>query len=655
MLIKLELPTNKEELAKMVSNYNPDRATKERTQQVMKHYQHGWDLMQSPYEEFNDRTVIDYQNDSQKAFNSYVPPASDDPDEAWRANTIRPITRNKVVSMAAHLTASTLFPKVFAQNKNDKEDKEAASVMRDLMEWAGDQSNYSQKFLYTVIAMLVNPAAIIHTEYRQVMRTMKEIQEDGSWTEKEMVDELVSGFQNNIVPIDELYISNVYEHDIQKQPFLIWRRIIDFDIAYYKYGDNEKFKEYVKPGIQHVFTEEDDTFYEQYDEELTDNLVEEVIYYNQLEDLELIYVNGVLLDHPEQPLRRQDKKYPFAKTGFELIDEGRFFYYRSLVDKLADDQNIADVMWNMILDGTFMQLMPPTAVFGEEDVDASVVVPGTVTRFKADTKLQSINPVQNFNAAYNALEKIEANFAESSQSAMASGVPSTGIETAFETARVEQNARTVLGLSGKMVGFFVKEWGELMVGNILQFLTIGEVMELTSPNNALKFRNFVLPEKEEAGKKVGHRIEFDDNSGYGDKLEESLKLLEQQEKEGDVKITKVNPKLFRELKYLIRVNPDFKAPESEAVKKAFNLEAYDRAIQNPVLDPEKVTREFLLSSYDQSKDSPDDFVMRKTENQDILAQAAKAAGGASGVIGQATPETDLATVMGGRANANTVV
>ncbi|MBT7915269.1 hypothetical protein HN588_15330 [Candidatus Bathyarchaeota archaeon] len=37
--------------------------------------------------------------------------------------------------------------------------------------------------------------------------------------------------------------------------------------------------------------------------------------------------------------------------------------------------------------------------------------------------------------------------------------------------------------------------------------------------------------------------------------------------------------------------------QSDAVKKALSLEAYDRLIQNPIVDPKAVTADFLIDSY----------------------------------------------------------
>ena len=189
-----------------VSAYMPNEETKEITAKVLADYQHGSLLLTRPRPEFNDRSVIDEVNENQKAFNSYVPPRSEDPDESWRAQTIRPLTRNKLISISAHVTASTLYPNVFAQNRNDEEDVAASIVMRDLVEWIIDNSNYAKSFLQAVISALVDPAVIVGVGFYEVMRTVRKKLQSGGYSEKEIIDEALSGFQVNLVRCTELLI-----------------------------------------------------------------------------------------------------------------------------------------------------------------------------------------------------------------------------------------------------------------------------------------------------------------------------------------------------------------------------------------------------------------------------------------------------------------
>jgi hypothetical protein len=174
----------------------------------------------------------------------------------------------------------------------------------------------------------------------------------------------------------------------------------------------------------------------------------------------------------------------------------------------------------------------------------------------------------------------------------------------------------MLGLFGKMIGFLVKDFGELRMSDILQFLTVGEVAELTSDATNLKFKSFILPGKSVDGKTKTRKIDFsmdlpDDPTPEVDYDKMEFDLLDQEGgMDGKMRIYKVNPTLFRKLKYKVKVTPDVVTPSSENVKKAMNLEEYDRAIANPLLDQEAVTRELLLGSYDATKDDPDRFISK---------------------------------------------
>jgi len=78
------------------------------------------------------------------------------------------------------------------------------------------------------------------------------------------------------------------------------------------------------------------------------------------------------------------------------------------------------------------------------------------------------------------------------------------------------------------------------------------------------------------------------------------------------------------------------------LKKAFNLELYDRAINNPMVDQLAVTRDFLFGSYDQSRDRADEYMQEPQEQRSGLAQQAGIA------PNQTTPLVEQLTGVGRR-------
>lgn len=639
---------------KNVSDYQPPVEVRELTMRVRDDYQTGDDILNRPFREFNDKSVIQRMDLDQKAFNSYVDPMSGDPEESWRYNGVRPLTRNKIISIAAHVTAALIYPKVFAQNTNDKEDKAAASVMRDLIEWNIQNSDYELSFLYAVISALTNPAVILQEEFSEVMETIKVKSENGV-SYQEIIDDVFSGFQMHIVPVDEFLITNPYEFHLQRQKSVIRRRFINYSEAEARYGDHENFK-YVKPGVRTLYDDESGSFYDQKDDSLED-LCEEVIFYNRTEDLEVPFVNGIYhgdenVDH--NMIKHRDQKgrpkYPFAKSGYEPIDEKRFFYYKSAVFKLANEQDVLDRMWRMAMDGTFLDTMPPVIISGDDQVDTGVVFPGQTTGFSKDTKATPLR-VANPNSAFNAIQGIEQSASESSQDPSRAGLSQPGSQTAFETARIESNARTQLGLFGKMVAALVKDFGFLMIHDIIRYQTVGEAEEMMSGEIRMKFRSFVLPEQIENGKKVSKSIIFTDEfMGRTPTMQDSFNLLEEQGgPDADKKLYKVNPHLFSRLSFMITVDPDTLMPRNEAFEKAMNLEAYDRMILDPYTNKQAVSQDFLVETF--AKGDSDRYMLSSEKlmgmNLDEAATPQRPVGGGntSELVSQATGSNSVKSLM----------
>ncbi len=602
------------------STYAPDQEVIDLSQSIINDFALGDMTMRKPRREWNDMATIDRMTIDQMAFNTYQPNDGDSPqgDEisSWRSNAVRPVVRNKVISIAAHATARLVFPKIFAYDETSDEQKDAALVMEDLMEWAADQSDYSKTSLYATISALVNPASIVYTEYSETYRTVKRgKKDDGTYETEDILDEEFSGFQDTIVPVDELYIQNFYEHDLQKQGFLIWRRVIPYSTAQSKYNSFENFK-YVRPGVQVIYNDANQTFYEVYDSNMRQYDVEEVIYWNRNKDLKIVMLNGVMITDVDNPNPRNDKRYPFMKFGYELIDEGKCFYYKSLVFKMGPDAKIVNSLYPMIIDGTYLNIMPPMVVTGSEIVGSDVIVPGAVTTITDEgSTLTAIQTATNLKQGFDTLRVVEQSTDESSQSPISQGQQTTNTNTtAYEISRLEQNASTVLGLFIQMRGIFVKDYGTLRLSDILQYMTVAQVENLEEGSLDLVYKTFLLPQKQAKGSTKARKLIFDQtlpSEPITEEQHESLSFDTLENEDDETELYRINPELFRNLNYKVKISPDILNPMSEDLERAFMLEEYDRAILNPLLDQNQVTRDFLLGAYPKSRKDPEKYMAKQ--------------------------------------------
>ena len=606
------------------SAYMPTPEEKEVRAMIIRQFTLGYQTMYKSRREFNDLSVIGRMTVDQMSFNTYQPNNGESPEQdliqGWRSNAIRPIVRNKCISITAHATSQLIFPKVFSYNGQSEVQEDAARVMRDLIEWSADQSHYPDTSLYATISAVVNPASITYTEFGEVYRNVKHEQDDdGKWIVEKMLDEDLSGFKDTPVPVDEIYIENFYENDIQKQGWLIWRRVIGYDLASTKYGDRPNWK-YIKPGVQILYNDLNQTFYEAYDYNMRTESCEEIIYYNKKMDLKLVIVNGVLLTDADNPNPRNDKLYPFVKFFYESVDEGKCFYGKSLAFKLQSDANIINTLYPMIIDGTYLSVFPPMVNFGSETIGSDVIIPGGVTQLSdQNSKLEPIVVSQNIKMGMDTLMKVEESVSESSEEPVMQGQQGSADTTAYEISRLEQNSNTVLGLFLKMIASYVKQYGRLRVGDILQYLTILDADKITD-DVELVYKTFMVKGSSKSqSKKIEFTNELPDSPMTQDELLKHSNKIKSQEDNLGMEIAKVNPTLFRDLCYQLVVSPDVMHPRSDDLERAMKLELYDRAIQNPRADQDKVFTDFLLGAYSDIK-QPDIYVAPPQQQQQNQSQ-----------------------------------
>lgn len=625
--VLLRASVNKKgEIQDEVASYNLNEEQQSVYDMILHHFVLGTTNMYTPRVEFNDLSLVTRDQYDQMSFNTYQPNNGDawegSPQSAWRSRALRPVIRNKCMSIAAHATARLIFPKVFAYNNNSDEQREAAIVMEDLMEWSGDVSNYSFTALMRVITAMSSPASIGYTEYGEVMRTVKtEKGEDGKWIEKRVRDESYPCFMDAVVPVDQLYIQNFFEPDIQKQGWIIWRKVYSYSEAQNKFnGVYDNFK-YVRPGVQTIYDDANRNFYYVYDPNMRSEDVEEIVYWNKNLDLKIILVNGIMLTECDNPNPRQDKLYPFDKFGYEPINN-RFFYYKSLAFKLQHDAEIINTLYQMVIDGTYLSIFKPMVNVGGEIIASDVIVPGAVTTLSdPNADLRAINVGSDLKSGLETLGVVEKSINESSQEPLQGGQNPGGSQTAFEISRIEQNANTVLGLFLQMIAKHVKDFGKLRLGDIIQYITLPDVVDITGEPE-LAYKTIFLRNKSK-GPEKNKKIEFDQNMPEemtpDEHLNTSYSILEE-EKGKDMEIAKINPQMFRELQYMVTISPDVLNPRSEDLERAYALEDFDRMVMHPeIFDPEK-TGELLLTHNPATRKEPDDYLTKQPQAQQAQPQ-----------------------------------
>ncbi len=606
-----------------VSDYQPSAEIRDFTAVIKKDYAEGELILNKPYIELNDRSVIQDENRGQLMFNAFVDTGVEDPNEAWKWRGTRSMARNKGIAMHANLTGNFLLPMFTAQNEDDEVDQDFSEIMRDIIEWMASptNSNYQSSFLQAVFGMLTNPVTYIGAEYSEVFQTIREMQKDGSISKKEILDEVLSGFQAPIYSSTQILITNAYERNIQKQRRIIKRRFVEKSELEAKYGTHPNWV-FLKEGIKSIYNEENGLFYDVRDHNNSSqaNLIAEETPLCRRDDSEVCFLNGIYFGNENienNPIRHRDNrnapKYNVVPFGFHRIGE-HFFYYKSMMNSMGWDNMLYDTMSEIVMNRALLEVDMPIAVSGSDKIDSEIIFPNSVVAFEdKDTKIVPLLPNSNMVAGFNALRETEKSINEGSVNETISGQLPDANQKAYNVAQAQSSARKLITAVGKSLAESITMLGDLMKDIAINNITVAEVEDLIGDEMKLKYKTFFLPNKSTGGKVVNKSIKFNPDligaEMSQDQLEEAhIALYEKTKKSGKTDdIRHVNPELFAKFKYLSRTDAEEMFTKNQEYWQPILLNLKTTLAQDPYTNQEALTKK-IMYSYFQSAGG--DFVQK---------------------------------------------
>lgn len=634
---------------KNLSSYSPSREVTDFTKLVQDEYSIGNTILHQSWPELNNYSVIDRDNKDKRTFNAFVDEETEDPAEAWKWRGTRSQARNKGIAMHAQLTSSYLLPLFTAQNENDEVDMEFSGYMRDIVEWmtSPSVSDYQPAFLSVAMGMITNTVTFMGAEYQEVMQKIKEKTEKGYET-REVLDEVLSGYQAPVYSSEQILITNAYERNIQKQRAVLEKRYVDYGEAEARWGDHENWA-YVQKGVKAIYSGEDDLFYETYDLE-NPNLIEEVTYKNRRNDTEVCFLNGIYFgesDVDANPIRHRDNKgvpkYNKIPFGYNRIGE-HFFYYKSLMNSLGWDNALYDAMSEIVMNRTLLETNMPVAISGKDSFDQDVIFPGAVTAFEdKETKVTPLLPAANLYNSFQALKETENSLTEGSLSDVMGGQLPQASQKAYSVGQATQNAKKIIAGVGKSLAESLIHYGSLLSDIVVNHYSIPQVEEITGK---MKYRKFLLDNKEVGGKKVSKKIYFDESLVGAemtdeDKTKRNLELLEKTGYPNNKEhLYLVNPQLFAKMKYLSKVDIEEMFPKNDEFRQAMMQQLYTLLRQDPLIEGEVLVRKLLYSYF---RSGSDDLIAKTRPN--TMTPTAEPSKGSQ--LGQQAQNKQMATMLAG--------
>lgn len=598
-----------------VSPYQPSGEELEFIKIMKRDYAEGIRILIEPTVELNNKSVIEDENRGLRMFNAYVEDGIDDPSQSWKWPGTMSKARKKGIAMLANLTGNYLLPMFVAQNDKDEVDKNFSELMRDLIEWMAQPtvSSYQMSFLQVVISMITSPVVYMGVEWCEIYQTIKERQKDGSIKKKEVLDQILSGFQSPVYGPTEILITNDSQRNIQRQRAIIKRNYYEYEELKAKYKDNPNWI-FVKAGIKSIYNDKDGLFYDIKDEEHP-SLVAEEVWFNRQEDAEIPVVNGIYMGKggvDDNPIKHRDNhgmpKYNVVPFGFSRIGH-KYFYYKSMMNALGWENAMYDEMSRMIMNRSILDIEMPIAISGSDQVDSDVIFPNAVVSFEdKDTKISPLLPNSNLQSGVNAIQMLDESIEEGTVSDTLTGNLPEASQKAYNVAQAQANAKKMIGVVGKSLAESIVQYGSLMKDIVINHLTIPQIDELAGDNMRLKYKTFFLGDK--ASQQMADKIIKFDESLIGKQMSlqeqryEGLKELERITKKTGKKyneikehIFRVNPELFAKFNYLCKVDVQEMFTKNQEYWQPILTQLEAQLRNNPLVNQEELLRRMFYSYF----------------------------------------------------------
>lgn len=573
-----------------IPKYDPSVKEQSVVESVFYKFRQSADNRNRNFEYFDKLNLIDYIDDSVRRFTTNVDEREDIED--WQARVHDPFTRNKVLAFLGKIVA--VLPIAQFTGRGD-EDVRKGIILTNLYEYFEEVDDYEELMINVLLEAIVKGTAIGYEgiEHKErKLRNIVNLNEDIAETEE---TEITTRLYGSLVPLEDFYPSSVGIRTIKKMPYCFWRSVIQYSTFKGSFSMYENAR-FVQP--KSVFggdKDQEKPFYFDYiSQDVTDDSIEIIRYYNRDTDEYVIIANGVWLNPKKtktgveiiSPLPFNHKELPFWDIKFDLF--GDFFYGKSLPDRLKSMQDVLNVLTNMLLDQSFLTIFPPLLTNGFDPIEDDYLRPGR--RTPIDTQgLPIASSFMKLDVGTPSgwhqyiLEYTKKIMEQSSIDQVSSGQAGVGGRTtASEIRTAADGVASMLGIFARLVNYGIKRKALLKAGNILQAISDpkypilrkvgGEngVADLKQAFNIFKLDNATLTH----GKRGTKVIEM-----YADKNEmptrEDLTArrdITKLDTGKDIEYIAIPPTYLRDFQFDCKLTANPKNETSKELEKALQLE-----------------------------------------------------------------------------------
>jgi len=460
--------------------------------------------------QFNDRTLLQFVDDSEKRVQGYVPDRASQGKEDWQSNVFNQSTRNKLKALVAGVANTPPTLRYKAVNLLDGGfDLKRSEVMKNLVSYSRYKTNPETEIFWEAWTCATQGTIIkydgyLKTKYkRKFIKSYDLVTGDMEFDEREV--QVADHCVDVQVPISEFFIKDFFIHDVQEQPAVAWIRYLDRTTTEQEFGHYKNWdKVFNKAQVGNYQSDTNTFFYDRWKQRVSgDNEYEVIKYYNRFRDTYDVVINGVLLLSAPMLWGRSDKLYPFAKSIFEPFAGKDFFYGNSLPNANMDVQDVINTLYNMSLDKTYRSMNPPLlAGIKNKDLlemeNESIGMESTI--YVEDVNQVQYQKIPGITDSEMAMIKWVAQGMDmGTLDVNQQGMATRGV-TAREIVIANENAKKLKGIFFMFLTDLWVQKTKLRVLNILQNYTLPKVEEIVGEDGTKtykeSFRTFLVEKSE---------------------------------------------------------------------------------------------------------------------------------------------------------------
>jgi len=329
-----------------------------------------------PYVQFNDRTLKEFIDDSEKRLNAYVLDKATQGKEEWQANFATRAYANKAKALLAATSRDIPDMHFKAVDNDDEFDHFAADIAKNLVRHSYYQGNPQEDLFFLAWSNVGHGTVISCEDIQKNVYQKSRIKSFNMLTgdvEEELLDKESYGEPYSYeIPLMNLLVKNFYIRDIQEQPAIIHETFYGdrerFDAIFGKYPNADKVKD-----LKDIKPDEHATYFHSYYKEQCKEgkgfLISRYMNkYTGRRGTYRIIANGVELYNGPMlwvDITRRNfgrPMYPMAKTIFEPFANSDFFYGNSMPNAAMGEGDVLNTLYNTGLDKTYRAMVPPLLV-----------------------------------------------------------------------------------------------------------------------------------------------------------------------------------------------------------------------------------------------------------------------------------------------------